>query len=364
MPRPNNNNSSPAHREETYTQTTRLLDGYIRDRFNRAIPAKKEEDLAWYLGDNQGNHYDGQRHLDSIILGLRAANGWGRTLGTIAMGYHGNDTMFGTRYRDTIVGHQGNDSLLGRDGNDVLYGGEGNDHLDGGAGNDTLAGGDGSDYIRGGGGADLIYVSRLFRNEEVRSFETEWVYAGGGNDTVHGQQGKDFISGGSGNNLIYGEGGNDIIIGGANDDRIHGGHGDDRIIGHNGTNKLWGSEGNDTLLGGTGKDDLTGGDGNDKMFDRGGDTWFFGGDGADEFYVNRRQRGSVVEDLKDSGDKVIFEDGFNNVHGYQITFNGDDMVFKIGSTEIFRIQDMRPEILQGDIRTTIDDRNRMIIEHI
>ena len=111
-------------------------------------------------------------------------------------------------------------------------------------------------------------------------------------------------------------------------------------------------------------DDLTGGDGNDKMYDRGGDTWFFGGDGADEFYVNRRQRGSVVEDLKDSGDKVIFQDGFNNDRRYRSTFDGDDMVFKIGSTEIFRIQDMRPEILQGDIRTTIDDRNRMIFEHI
>ena len=100
------------------------------------------------------------------------------------------------------------------------------------------------------------------------------------------------------------------------------------------------------------------------MFDRGGDTWFWGGDGADEFYVNRRQRGSVVDDLKDSGDKVIFEDGFNNDHGYRIIFDRDDMVFNIGSTEIFRIQDVRLEILQGDIRTTIDNRNRTIIEHI
>ena len=197
----------------------------------QTIRVEQKEELVWYLGDDEGNRYDGQEHLDRNPQ-LRTADGSGRMLGTLALGWGGNDTMFGTRYRDSIYGHQGN--VVSGDGNDEISGGDGNDFLDGGAGNDTLISGDGSDYIRGGDGHDLIYVSSVdCQNEVVGSDDREWVYAEGGNDTVHGQQGNDFINGGDGNKLIYGEGGSDIIIGGANNDQIHGGHGDDRIMGHN-----------------------------------------------------------------------------------------------------------------------------------
>ena len=60
---------------------------------------------------------------------------------------------------------------------------------------------------------------------------------------------------------------------------------------------------------------------------------------------------------------ILFAVVMVGVAGF-IIFDRDDMVFNIGSTEIFRIQDVRLEILQGDIRTTIDNRNRTIIEHI
>ena len=197
-----------------YPSTYRWLEGYAKDRWVRTIRVEQKEELVWYLGDDEGNRYDGQEHLDRNPQ-LRTADGSGRMLGTLALGWGGNDTMFGTRYRDSIYGHQGNDRLYGRDGNDEISGGDGNDFLDGGAGNDTFISGDGSDYIRGGDGHDLIYVSSVdCQNEVVGSDDREWVYAEGGNDTVHGQQGNDFINGGDGNKLIYGEGGSDIIIGG------------------------------------------------------------------------------------------------------------------------------------------------------
>lgn len=54
-----------------------------------------------------------------------------------AVGFAGNDWIYGASGNDYIIGYTGNDSLIGNRGNDFLTGGQGNDHLFGGDGRDT-----------------------------------------------------------------------------------------------------------------------------------------------------------------------------------------------------------------------------------
>ena len=48
---------------------------------------------------------------------------------SVAGGFDGNDTMYGSNYNDTLNGGTGNDSLEGGAGNDLLSGGAGNDSI-------------------------------------------------------------------------------------------------------------------------------------------------------------------------------------------------------------------------------------------
>ncbi len=65
----------------------------------------------------------------------------GSTLGVIAYGGAGNDTLRGGSGNDVLVGGAGSDNLQGGAGSDILIGGIGQDVLDGGIGQDILVGG-------------------------------------------------------------------------------------------------------------------------------------------------------------------------------------------------------------------------------
>ena len=140
-----------------------------------------------------------------------AYNPLGGTVGLVASGTAGADTLQGSRFDDTLRGLGGDDDLSGGAGHDLLEGGDGDDRLDGGGGDDILRGGD-------------------------------------GNDTL--------LAGSSGNALLEGGAGNDSLLSwGRGNDRLFGGAGNDTLkldysfgAGARHTVTLSGDEGNDTIL--------------------------------------------------------------------------------------------------------------------
>jgi hypothetical protein len=78
------------------------------------------------------------------------------SIGSIANGGAGNDTLIGGLGNDKLIGGSGDDSLNGGTGNDTLLGGSGNDSLDGGTGNNVMDGGAGTNKAKGGPGKNHI----------------------------------------------------------------------------------------------------------------------------------------------------------------------------------------------------------------
>lgn len=298
-----------------------------------------------------------------------------------------NDTVSGTDLNDWISSGNGRDSVSGGGGNDVLRGGGGRDTVKGGDGDDWIgeALDTASNQLWGGKGNDTI----------VGGENRDWIAGGDDKDYILGQGGDDVIGGGNGDDTISGQRGNDIILGGSGNDDVKGGHDRDILFGGNGFDTLNGGFGDDRLNGGADVDELVGGSGNDRLWggaganmdwligdtwnreghrgnegnndvlkDAGGTTHFEGGWGADVFYINRMQRQSTIVDFVDQGDKIILEGAFNKDAKYFNTFDGDDMVLKIGATEICRIENMRDDFLQGEIQMSFDKQERLVFTHL
>lgn len=192
------------------------------------------------------------------------------TLGLLAHGMDGNDTIEGGTGRSELYGEAGNDVLIGGTGSAFLFGGNDNDQLYGGNAADYLDGGYGEDSLNGGDGNDILYAG---------------LDVGYGVDTLQGGNGNDYLYGSSidpsyaslHKNIFYGGAGNDTLVGSESPDVLNG---------DSGADVLQGFGGNDTLVGGTGCDQLEGGDGNDWLDGGVGDgesDYLNGGLGADWF---------------------------------------------------------------------------------
>ncbi len=300
----------------------------------------------------------------------------GYSTNDLLIGGAGNDTLNGGDGHDTLIGGTGDDTLNGGVGNDTLYGGDGNDKLYGGNGNDTLIGGAGDDYLEGGighdtyvwnpgDGNDTIYdqknrasyssvleigegvnpanvqISRngnslllLMGTGEAVSVKDWYVNDGYQLNEVRFADGtawskaqinamKPVLTGTDGDDVINGYETNDILIGGAGDDTLNGGTGNDTLYGGEGNDCLYGETGNDTLIGGAGGDYLEGGIGHD--------TYIWNpGDGNDTIYdyKNRASYSGVLE----IGEGV-------NPTNVQISRNGNNLLFLMGSSETITVKD-------------------------
>jgi VCBS repeat-containing protein len=230
-----------------------------------------------------------------------------------AIGYTGNDQLWGGSYNDLLDGGDGNDTLIGQDGNDLLLGGAGDDMLSGGSGNDVLNGSTGNDNLYGGDGNDC-YVFGLGYGQDMiydnsgsrdavqftqgvspsditlrRNYNDLYLSINGTTDVLKIQNYLSYDSNGmalpgasieeirfddgtvwnaeqvksmtppmvftgtAGNDVLSGTGGNDALYGLAGDDVLWDGNcGNDILDGGAGNDRLYGGIGSDTYLFGRG----------------------------------------------------------------------------------------------------------------
>ena len=89
------------------------------------------------------------------------------------------------------------------------------------------------------------------------------------------------------------------------------------------------------------------------MTDARGRTYFVGGGGADTFVVNANQRGSVIRDFKDSGDKVELDFGDWNQQralGIALSIEGNDFVYSANGDAIVTIKGAMNQLHEGNLR--------------
>ena len=223
--------------------------------------------------------------------------------------------------RDNRLGSEGN--LHG--GNDTFYGSSGWDKVYGGYGNDRISTYEGDDELYGW-------------------FDNDQLSGGDGDDSLYGGQGNDRLIAGRDDDELFGETGNDVLYGQWGEDSLEGGSGNDRLFGGND---------NDTLEGGSGRDTLIGGSGNDLLRDASGQTSFVGGGGADTFVINANQRGSVIRDFKDSGDKVELDFGDwreMRAMGISLGIDGNDFVYSANDETIVTIKGAMNQFRDGNLR--------------
>lgn len=218
------------------------------------------------------------------------------SLGDVAYGGDGNDTIDAGSGQDTLLGGQGDDTYIvhtpdvtiiehSNEGTDTVFselsytlgdnlenlvlmgtndlngtGNELNNKLTGNSGNNILDGREGADTLEGGGGDDLYIVDEF---DEIIEYEFEGV------DTV--QAGFSYFLGENLENLVLT--GSDNLDGMGNELNNY-------LIGNSGNNQLIGGLGDDTLEGGAGADTYVYelGDGNDVIHADGLDKLQFGAD--------------------------------------------------------------------------------------
>ena len=241
------------------------------------------------------------------------------SLGGVAYGYFGDDTIKGSDNDDYIYGDVGGKPDI-KDGADSLIGNGGDDTLDGQGGDDALEGGEGSDLLLGGGGNDFLdggAAGDSLSGDEGR----DKLSGGAGNDTLDGGSGADYLLGGDDNDTLIGADGKDILDGGSGDDSLDGGSGIDLLQGGDGKDTLRGGDGKDHLYGGDNNDDLDGGMGSDALSGGKGDDTLKGandpleplqdfvsdtldgGAGRDTFYVDN---GDIVEKFEENDAYITF----------------------------------------------------------
>ena len=101
-----------------------------------------------------------------------------------------------------------------------------------------------------------------------------------------------------------------------------------------------------THSGGHGSDILSGGNGNDRLEDAAGTTTFVGGRGADTFVISNNQRNSKVRDLRDVGDKVIFQ----NISDPSARFDGSDFVMMSDGEVVCTVENLLDRIHAREAR--------------
>ncbi|MCB8839391.1 calcium-binding protein [Aurantimonas sp. VKM B-3413] len=240
----------------------------------------------------------------------------GDTLGNMAFGGIGNDTILGNDGADFIGGGADRDSIIGNGGADTLFGGDNDDTISGGAGNDLIFGGkdSGVDIVSGDAGNDVIYGGGSADNLDGGTGD-DAVYGGDGNDTVSGGDGADTLGGGAGV-----AGGDDLIFGDSGNDVIYGATGADTLFGDNGADSIMGDDGDDSIFGGADADTLDGGIGADSIFGGSGADNLTGGEGDDALYG-----GSNADDLNGgAGDDVLSGGFFDNAQDFLRGGSGED----------------------------------------
>merc|ERR1711939_1252481 len=194
-------------------------------------------------------------------------------------------------------------------------------------------------------------VHRSTRNNP----EGSQVYTLNGDDKAWGSDGPDVMWGGDGKDWLFGYGGIDLLRGFLGNDFMMGGDGDDRLYGHLGDDKLWGQNGNDSLIcdpgndkgyGGSGNDYIDGGYGNDYLSGMDDHDTLRGGHGADTFVVSNNQRNSTVRDLRDVGDKVVFQ----NISDPSSRFDGSDFVMMSGGEVVCTVDNLLDRIHAREAR--------------
>lgn len=183
-----------------------------------------------------------------------------------------------------------------------------------------------SPVMRGTPGADVLRGSAVNNR----------IYGRGGNDRLFGRGGNDLIKAGSGN---------DRLVGAAGRDRLFGQGGNDRITGGGGVDRLVGSGGRDILRGGGDRDILNGGGGNDRLFGDAGNDVIFTGAGRDRVGIRANQGFDTLKDYQDGQDKI----DLIGIRFGQLTLQrqGDDVLVKLGNTNLLRIEDVRPSQLNA-----------------
>ena len=131
---------------------------------------------------------------------------------------HGNTyTSNATRQEYTVDAF-----ALGYGGNDKIWGTSGNDWINGGDGNDTIYGNVGDaeshDMLSGHDGNNLIIAGLVNGDTYYLSNGSAEMYANAGDDTIIGGNGNDYIAAGAGSNTLTGNGGADTFaLDGGND---------------------------------------------------------------------------------------------------------------------------------------------------
>lgn len=205
-----------------------------------------------------------------IALGLDGVDvidGSGLTsIGLIAFGGGGDDTLIGGGGDDLLLGGLDHDVLIGDAGNDTLDGGEGDDIMQGGFGDDLLIDGPGSDFydfsrgptedlgndtIIGAAGAEDYDIDGISFHNFNEAIVVDLTSA-----TVVNMAGKLVLTVDSASSLeaVFGTPYDDLIIGNERSNFLFGQAGNDTLIGNAGDDYLQGDEGNDSLVGGSGND--------------------------------------------------------------------------------------------------------------
>jgi Ca2+-binding RTX toxin-like protein len=326
-----------------------------------AFPGVADEDERFNFP--LGNPFDdaGNDVIDARALFAGVASGSLPSVGFVAYGGAGDDTMYGSQAGDFLAGGSGNDTIHGQRGIDQIYGDSGInvDHIlrelyipttntsaapnaDGlVAGRDAIQGdGPGSAAGTDGDFADVIFGDHGRVDQDVLSAAVGGTSGGyvrpaakpqriqttqridrvqtveplnGADDVIAGNQGDDRILGGNGADTINGQQGADIIFGdhGAIEYRLDRTRNDDSqrldvdlittldpTLGA--ADVITGDEGKDIILGGTGGDSIRG---------NGADDWILGDFGSISYVadngVSTDVRRITTSDPELGGDDVI-----------------------------------------------------------
>ncbi len=230
-----------------YTDTLNLTESLSGYRFSDLIFEKSSDNLIIKTPDNGQiiveGFYTSESKLDSIIalndndeVTAYSINNDASVIMSDVSDYRGTEKNEEIHLKkgtvnenedvlegDTYISNTNNTQYkvdafaIGYGGNDTIYGTDGNDWINGGTGNDNIYGGvgetDSHDMLSGHDGNNLIVAGELNSNNtyDLTDGSAE-MYAREGDDTIIGGNGKDYIDAGIGSNTLTGNGGRDIFV--------------------------------------------------------------------------------------------------------------------------------------------------------
>jgi hypothetical protein len=229
----------------------------------------------------------------------------------------GASDVIGSGYSDADGDTFDNDGsmALGYGGDDFIYGGYGDDTIDGGADNDQLFGGEGNDLMGGGTGRDSLWGDD-------------------GQDTLYGNDGDDKLIGGAGSDLLVGGEGDDLLIGDSNPGDAGGLSPEDPADPGYGNDTLVLDAGNDSAFGGSGDDEF-------RIFDAFGNHEITGGETGESEgdAIDATAQDADVSVVYTGDESGTISDGNATINFSEIERNylgtGDDTVEVVTSTSGF-----------------------------